>query len=439
MDGAGRLRAGGVDVAGVAREYGTPLHLVDVGRLREVHDAFLAPFAEAGARVRLATSYKTNPVPFVLEKLHEWGTLAEVISPFELSLALKLEVPGDRIIFNGPGKTRESLELAVREGVWLINADSGEELRAVQDIAAQQGRRQKIGLRVTTEVGWRSQFGLPVRGGAAFEGFRMAAEASHLEPVALHLHLGTGVTAVHPYVQAAGEVLELGRRVRAELGLPLSVIDLGGGFPVPTTRTMDTWDRRMQHLGMPPRTAEPGTVPTAESFARALVPMMNSYVDDMGLKNAEFIFEPGRAITGPAQMLLLSVLRVKWAGRTVPDLILDGGRNLCMPLAWEFHEIHPVARMLDDVLEAQNLYGPLCHPHDIVALNKSLPPLEEGDVVAVMDAGAYFVPNQTNFSNPRPGVVAVADGRVKWVRRPETFSDMLRLDTELDQPWPGGS
>lgn len=438
VDSSGVLEIGGVRTTDLAQQFGTPLHVVHVDRLRRNYEGFVGAFSGSKARVRLGTSYKTNPVPFVLGKLHEWGTLAEVISHFELWLALRLGVPGDRIIFNGPAKSAESLRTAVENEVELINLDSFGELDDLAAICASVRRRQKVGLRVTTGVGWSSQFGFAIEGGHAFRAMEAAAQAEHLEPVGLHLHLGTGLSSIETYVRGITEVLDFARRVNRELGLTIRVLDFGGGFGVPTTRGKDEWDDRMQHLGMPVRAAVPATTPPPSDYAEHIVPLVNSYLGEFGIDDGELIFEPGRAITASAQTLLLSALRVKNAGGATPVVILDGGKNLCTPLAWEFHEIHPASQMLVEDLLSQNLYGPLCHPHDIVALNKRLPLIAPGDLLAVMDAGAYFIASQTNFSNPRPGIVAVENGVATCVRMPEQFADIVRLDLDPETAPTGG-
>jgi diaminopimelate decarboxylase len=425
---SGEMTVGGIAVTALAKEFGTPLHVIHTDCLRRNYNDFLRAFAGTTARVSLGTSYKTNPVPFVLETLHECGSLAEVISHFELWLALELGIPGSRIVFNGPGKTHESLELAVENGVRLINVDSHEELEELEAICARRGHRQSIGLRLTTSVGWESQFGFAIESGSAMRGFAAAASSGHLDPVGIHLHLGTGISTTRTYVQGVSECLALGREVKRALGVSLSKMDFGGGFGVSTTLPRGRWARILEEMGSPVEVPLPGSKPAPSDYARELVPMINAYFADVAAPDPEVVFEPGRAITASAQTLLLTVLRVKRQDRRTPDVILDGGRNLTMPLAWEFHEVHPANRMLEDALTSQNLYGPLCHPHDVIALNKSLPRLERGDVVAVMDAGAYFIPNQTNFSNPRPGIVAVENGSARLVRTPESFADIVRLD-----------
>jgi diaminopimelate decarboxylase len=141
----------------------------------------------------------------------------------------------------------------------------------------------------------------------------------------------------------------------------------------------------------------------------------------------EIILEAGRAVTSSAQTLVLSVIAVKeTAGRR--RLILDGGKNITLPLGWETHKIFPVCGLNDTFNVRTDLYGPLCHPGDIVAEHLNLPRLETGDAVCIMDAGAYFVPNQMNFSNPRPPIVTVEAGSVNLVRQRESFDDIVRLD-----------
>jgi diaminopimelate decarboxylase len=140
------------------------------------------------------------------------------------------------------------------------------------------------------------------------------------------------------------------------------------------------------------------------------------------------IFEPGRAITSSAQVLLLEVLAVKKGVDKVDAVILNGGKNITMPLGYEYREIFAASKMMEPLDRYYNLFGPLCHPGDVLFRCKMLPKLEPGDILAVMDAGAYFVPNQMNFSNPRPAAVMVDSGREELIRKHESFDDMVARD-----------
>lgn len=428
VGGAGVLSIGGVDVRDLVQTYGTPLHVVNFDRLKADHDRFLSAFRSYHEKTTLGTSYKTNPVPGVLRELHRLGTLAEVISEFELWLALHLGVPGARIVFNGPGKPRSAIELAVERGVRVINADSPEEVRLIEDVCRARNARQRVGLRVTSSVGWQSQFGVNIGTGQAAEAAALVDSLPHLELAGLHLHLGNGIANADVYVDGITEVIEFAISVERQLGVNVEFLDLGGGFGVPTVRKLDEWDLRAESLGYAPQRPVPEDATDAAGFARAIFARAGKVLAQLR-GPVELILEPGRAITSQSQVLLLSVIRSKTLGAGERGLILDGGRNITMPLGWEYHEILPATKMSETHVEKQSLFGPLCHPGDVLGLHRTLPVLEPGDVVAVMDAGAYFVPNQTNFSNPRPAIVGVRASTSSLLRKRERFEDIVQHDS----------
>lgn len=425
IDAAGKLCVQRLSAAELIARFGSPLYVVNLPWLRRTHDEFLAPFQQRYPTTRLATSYKTNPVPEVLKALHECGTYAEVISEFELWLAARLGLPGERIIVNGPGKGRGMLARAVDLGVKVINIDGLGEIDAIAAEAQRVGRRQPVGVRVVTSVGWSSQFGLSIAGGDALTAFERIVKNPWLAVHGVHLHIGTGLKSVALYLQAIREVLAFSRVLRERCGVELSLYDLGGGFGVPTVRGLEAWDVRMVAHGFPAREAFPADCPTPSEYAAPIAALFER--EFAGRAQPEIVLEPGRAITSSAQSLLLSVIAVK-EGEGVRKLILDGGKNITMPLGWETHKIFPIGGLAAPFDVRSDLYGPLCHPADVIARHLSLPRLSVGDAVAIMDAGAYFVPNQMNFSNPRPAIATVDAGEARLVRRRESFDDVVALD-----------
>ena len=424
----GRLTIQEVDAATLAEKYGTPLHVVDKNRLLENYKNFVGAFRRYIPRVVLATSYKTNPLPGVISVLHRAGTWAEVISHFELWLAIKLGVPPERIILNGPGKGKECIEKAVAYGVGLINIDGREEIPWLAESAGKKGTEQNVGLRLVTSVGWTGQFGTRIDTGESMDTFRELIRYPQLKPRALHLHLGTGIKEVSSYIEAIREVLLFSESLKKELGVKIDIYDFGGGFGVPTVGTPDAWDLRMPDLGFTPRMPFPADCPAAEDYAIGILRIMKRIRRGSEEKSPLIILEPGRAITSSAQILLLSVVTVK-KSQGLPDrLILDGGKNITVPLAYETHQIFPAGKMLEMEKGQFDLYGPLCHPGDVVARLKKMPDMHAGDLVAIMDAGAYFVPNQMNFSQPRPSVVMIDGQEVYEIRARESFLDIVRLD-----------
>lgn len=429
-DTQGRMTIGGVAVDDLAERFGTPLHVLNESRLQSTYREFLAAFEKVYPNVVLGTSYKTNPVPYVLQTLHEAGSHAEVISHFELWLALKLGMPGDKIILNGPGKGDDALRLAVAERVGIINIDGPGEIDKVARFAREAGVKQRVGLRVTTSVGWSSQFGLSIASGDAGAAFERMQDYPELAPAGLHLHLGTGIQSIETYTRAVQELIDFAAELKSKNGMVIDVLDFGGGFGVPTVRGLTAWDLRMVALGYPPLRANPDGVPRPSDFAKALTPHFEQ-LEQFGSETGNLpavVLEPGRAITSSAQILLLSVIATKRSPDGKPFVIVDGGKNITMPLEWETHEIFAATRLDEESNVLHDVYGPLCHPGDIIARNRAFPELREGDLLAIMDAGAYFIPNQMNFSNPRPPVVRVGNGSCDIVRERERFDDIVSLD-----------
>ncbi len=173
MNGDGRLSLHGADLEEVAREWGTPLHVVDLPRLDAIAVDAMAP-ARSGSGADVFYSYKTNPVPGVLRRLHRHGVGAEVISEYELWLALRLGVAPERIIYNGPAKSDASLRLAINKGVRLVNANSLAEVHRIADIAAAEGVEANVGIRVALATTWGGQFGITAGSPQLDEAVRVA-------------------------------------------------------------------------------------------------------------------------------------------------------------------------------------------------------------------------------------------------------------------------
>lgn len=424
----GHLVVGGCDAVELARRYGTPLHVVDEASLVDTYMAFRDAFIQRYPRVEIGYSYKTNPLPGVLATLHQAGATAEVISHFELWLALKLGVPGERIIFNGPAKTEEALALAVSNQVKLINIDNLDEPEAIHRLAGTQGYRQQVGVRVVPSVGWAGQFGLNIKSGAALAAFRRIGEFDRLIPCGIHMHLGTGIKSVDIYVTAVKEALEFAKSAERQLGIRMAFLDFGGGFGVPTVKPYSVTDGRLMANGYPATVLDVSAHPPVGAFAEAVSDLVNRYYPPAQGGQPTIILEPGRAITSSAQTLLLRVLAVKARLGDNDAVITDGGKNIALPTHYESHELLAASKLGRPATKTYDLFGPLCHPGDILFRSIALPPLEPGDLLAIMDAGAYFIPNQTNFSNPRPAAVMVKQGHADVIRERETFEHVIARD-----------
>ena len=310
----------------------------------------------------------------------------------------------------------------------LLNVNHREEIAVVASAARELCKRPRVGVRVAPSAGWSGQFGLSIGTGEAFAALKEVHESGVLELTALHCHVGGMLRCAQHVLGYVGEVLALADRVKTELGVELAILDFGGSLATPTVAQICELDRRLSITFQAPI---PAPVPDATLHIREYVRCVVEQVEAHYAANARpcprIFFEPGRAMTGNAQVLIASVFSLK-AGEPKPGwAILDAGINLAESARSEFHHILPASRMHDARAHRYRLAGPICSPGDVLSWSALLPELAIGDALAIMDAGAYFVPFATSFSFPRPAIVMVDGSDVHLLRRAETFEDIIAL------------
>jgi diaminopimelate decarboxylase len=426
----GRMTLHGHDCVTLAEDFGTPLILADKVRLTKTYHAFLKSFSDVLPRVEISYSYKTNPLPGVLQHLHQLGAGAEVVSPNELRLALSLGVGPDKIIYNGPGKTRDGLELAVSKQIKLINIDGFDEIQAIDQLAGQYGVRQDVAVRVVTSVGWKTKFGLSIEDGSAAHAYRRLKQCAHINPCGIHFHLSTGVGDLQAYTRAVSDAIALAERLKMEMGIAVRYFDLGGGYDtVKTVRYYTGWEERLMAKNLPVQEATLRNTFAISDCGQAIATQFKRSGLFEHNRLPSIILEPGRAMTCSSQILLLKVLDIKERGNGMADVIMDGGKNVAAPLAWECHAMLPASRMTTPADKFYTLYGPLCTPYDQSFQIKRLPQLSPGDILAVMDAGAYFVSMQSSFcSFSAPAAVMLEKGKCDLIRTRQSFDAMFPHD-----------
>ena len=429
VNGGGHLAYQGVDLPELCRRRGSPVHVVLGERLRQAVEAYRAvpPGQPNGAE--LYYSYKSNPVPGVLRLLHGMGVGAEVISEYELWLALRLGVPPEKIIYNGPAKSPASIRTAIEKGILLLGVNHREELPAMIETARQLGRRPDVAIRVTTAAGWSNQFGSSIATGQALETVWAAHDSGALRVRALHSHLGRQVRTREQAVEHVRAVLAFADTLRAQFGLEIELLDFGGSLACPTVTPISPMGQRLagafQREPPPP---DPSLTLGIRDYVATMVGEVQDHARATGRPAPRVLLEPGRSMTAQAQLLLCSVLSMKEGPAAIPFAVLDAGINLAEAMRAEYHQVFHASRIMEAPTQLVALAGPICSPGDVVRWAISLPPLEAGDVLAFMDAGAYFVPFETSFSYPRPAVVLLDGGREQLLRRAETFEDLVRRD-----------
>ena len=406
---AQQLVCDGVPLSAIAEAEGTPVYVYSAAVLRERYRAIDGAFGRHPHRLHYAL--KANSTLGLARTLRELGSAADANSIWEIELARKAGFTPADIVFTGVGKSPAELECAVPLGLKAINVESVGELARVEAIAARLGLVARVALRLNPDIDAKShphistglkinKFGIPlddVRGLFVTIGSRRS-----LKLVALHVHIGSQVTATGPLARSAALVAELVPDLRAR-GVALEYLDLGGGLGI-------SYDGR--------------AVPTVEEYATALL----NAVAPSGLP---IVIEPGRAIVGPSGTLLARVIDLKPRNAGSQFAVLDAGMaELMRPALYDaYHGVEPVSVRPGSETQYE-LVGPICESADVVARDRMLPPLEVGDLVAIRDAGAYGSAMASNYNrHPLPAEVLVDNGQWRVIRRRQTIDDMTACET----------
>ncbi|SEP21783.1 diaminopimelate decarboxylase [Methylobacterium sp. UNC300MFChir4.1] len=411
----GRLHAEDVDLTGLAAEVGTPFYCYSTATLERHFRVFAEAFAADDALVCFAMKANSNQA--VLRTLAARGAGMDIVSGGELQRALAAGVDPGKIVFSGVGKTRAEMEAALRAGIFCFNVESEPELAVLSEVAVGLGLRAPVSVRVNPDVDagthakistgkYENKFGIPITRAPA-----VYAAAAALPGVAVHgvdMHIGSQITDLAPFADAARLLAGLARELLAA-GHPLRHIDFGGGLGIP-----------YRDDNAPP--------PDPAALAATLRP----HFAPLGLRP---VFEIGRMIVGNAGILLTRVLYVKHSeGRTF--VIVDAAMNdLIRPTLYEaYHGLRPVIepgpetpRLVADVV------GPVCESGDYLALNREMPEVRPGDLIAVMSAGAYGAVQSCTY-NTRPLVpeVLVRGDRAAVVRPRLDVDALIALDRVPD-------
>ncbi len=441
VNGSGRLLVGGCDTVDLAATYDTPLHVINRDRLANTALQFRQAFESTyPGKVSVHYAFKCNAVPAVAETVRSAGLKAEVMSEFELDLALRLGFPGGHIVVNGPCKPDPFLARCVASEVRLIVVDSLEELQDLHGVCDRLESAADVLLRINPDYTPRGMnqgastgnrkgcaFGLDLTAGEIDRAMACLESMPRIRFRGFHVHIGTGIRDCRDYDRALRRLKPAFDSARRR-GLGVDVMDVGGGFAAQTTREMTTremllyqgWER------LPPGT-QLGDTGTATAFASAIASALARLVPNRELP--ELIVEPGRSIASSNQLLLLTVHRVKERPGIRTWLITDGGLGtVSMPTYYEYHEVFLCNDVNRPRTQRVTIIGPVCFAGDVVYKNKPMPDVALGEVLAVMDSGAYFTAMESSFGFPRPAIVAVSEGRHWIVRQRETYDQMLERD-----------
>lgn len=371
-------------------------------------------------RVIISYSYKTNFLPGICALFHQEGAWAEVVSGFEYDIALKLGVPGDKIIFNGPYKLRDELKRAVEQGS-RVNVDSYEEIYELEEIAAEQSREIKMGLRINMqlhEADWL-RFGFNIESGDALRACKLVATSKRLILAGIHVHIGTQILDKEVYRKMSEKLADFCNQVMKECpSVNIEYLDVGGGFA----------SRNTLHYQW---ISGEYVCPTFEEYAESIcMPLVDAFstMEQMPL----LFLEPGRALVDECIHMITTVISRKELPEGKRALVLDAGINLLPTCYWYRFEISPAETSYDPstggLTEVVNLYGPLCMNIDCIQLEAILPPQRAGDHLVIRNVGAYNFSQSLQFIRPRPAAVIITGTSVEYLRLPETTEYLMELN-----------
>lgn len=394
-----------VSVSAMAAEVGTPFYLYSHKTLRNHFRVFDGAFK--GLPHLICFSAKANSNIAILKIFIREGGGVDIVSGGELYRALEAGADPGRIVYSGVGKRKDEIDFALKTDILMFNVESSEELVRIDERAGRLKKKARISVRINPDVDplthphistglKENKFGINVE--KSLEAYRWAKDLRHVEIVGVDCHIGSQVTQMSPFIDALERLKRLIHLLQKE-GIRIRYLDLGGGLGI-------TYNQEMP--------------PHPEEYARAIIRASK------GL-DLKFIFEPGRVIVGNAGILVTKVLyRKQNEGKHF--LIVDAGMNdLVRPSLYSsFHGIQPVVKKEREEHVA-DIVGPICESGDYLAKGRSVPEMEQGELLAVMSAGAYGFTMSSNYnSRPRIAEVLVKGDRYYVIRKRETYRDLVR-------------
>ena len=422
---AGHLTIGGVDSLKLAKEYGTPLVVYDVSQIRNQIRAFKKVFEEE--QVNYAVSYASKAFASIAmyQVANEEGAYTDVVSAGELYTAMKANFPMERISFHGNNKSKEELEMAVKNHVGKIMIDNFYEIDLLRQVLEEQDSEINVMLRITPGISAHthkydqtgqvdSKFGFDLKSGQADKALQEVLKNQRMHMLGIHAHIGSQIFELNGFEMAAAKLVDVAASWRKNYDYTAQVINVGGGFGIKYVQE--------DHPLKP------------EEFVKAIVKTIKDKATKHNFPIPEIDIEPGRSIVGPAGYNLYKVGSMKEIPGLVPYVAVDGGMgdNIRPALYQAKYETVLANDPQRKASQEFHVAGKYCESGDILA-DAKLPSLKAGDILAMLDTGAYGYSMASNYNrNPRPAVVFAEDGKAQVVIRRESLEDLVHLDQDYN-------
>ena len=422
---AGHLTIGGVDSLKLAKEYGTPLVVYDVSQIRNQIRAFKKVFEEE--QVNYAVSYASKAFASIAmyQVANEEGAYTDVVSAGELYTAMKANFPMERVSFHGNNKSKEELEMAVKNHVGKIMIDNFYEINLLNQVLEEQDSEINVMLRITPGISAHtheydqtgqvdSKFGFDLKSGQADKALQEVLKNQRMHMLGIHAHIGSQIFELNGFEMAAAKLVDVAASWRKNYDYTAQVINVGGGFGIKYVQE--------DHPLKP------------EEFVKAIVKTIKDEATKHNFPLPEIDIEPARSIVGPAGYNLYKVGSMKEIPGLVPYVAVDGGMgdNIRPALYQAKYETVLANDPQRKASQEFHVAGKYCESGDILA-DAKLPSLKAGDILAMLDTGAYGYSMASNYNrNPRPAVVFAEDGKAQVVIRRESLEDLVHLDQDYN-------
>jgi len=406
----GRLHVESVPVDKIAEQMQTPVYCYSASALQHNFQSYADQFKPENSLICYAVKANSNQA--IIRALGKMGAGADVVSEGELRRALLAGIPAGKIVYSGVAKTAHEMRFALQQDIFQFNVESEPELELLNEVAVAEGKQAPVAFRINPDIDARThakistgkasnKFGIPWT--RAHEAYARAAALPGIRVQGIDIHIGSQLTQLEPFEQAFRCLGELTAELRNR-GHRISVLDIGGGLGI------DYADENQ-------------TPPSIADYA-ALANGILGHLD------CQILVEPGRSLVGNVGLLISRVIYIK-DGERDRFLIIDAGMNdLLRPSMYDaFHEIVP-CRHSDGEVQQYQVVGPICETGDTFAHNRSLPPMQAGDLVAIKNAGAYGAVMSSSY-NTRPLVpeVLVQGNEITVIRQRPTYHELIGMDS----------
>lgn len=425
VNAEGHLTIGGLDTVSLAKEYGTPLYVMDEDLIREHCRSFKESIDRYYGGAGLACyASKAFSCKAIYRIMNEEGMGVDVVSGGELYTALKAGFPMDRVCFHGNNKTDDELALALENNVGRIVVDNIYELNRLNEMAEKQGRTAKIMYRIKPGIDAHthnfvktgqidSKFGFALETGEAFEAVKEAIALPHIELVGLHCHIGSQILDIDPFECAAEVMLHFIGKIKKELGYEIRDLNLGGGFGIKYTE---------------------GDNPVPyDSYMEKVSEKVKAVCAEEGIKLPFILIEPGRSVVAPTGITLYTVGGIKHIPNIRTYVSIDGGMcdNPRYILYQSEYEAVVANRAAEPRTESVTIAGKCCETGDLIGEGMPVQKIEVGDTLAILATGAYNYSMSSNYNRiQKPPVVMIKDGQSRIVVKRETLDDIIRNDVD---------